>query len=119
MDVLHVAIDVVDIETERRFYEEVLGLHKTRDFEVDGQYNYCVGGESPAQIQFVEVEEKGDPAGINHLSVGVTGMDDVVAEATDEWDCELERGPMTVGDEAKIAFVTDPEGYAVELIEEL
>lgn len=119
MDVLHVAVDVTDVEAMGDFYEDVLGLHFTREFEVDGQYNYCVGGESPAELQFCEVEEKGTPAGINHISVGVEDVDAVVDEAVSNWDSTVESEPMTVGDEARIAFITDPEGYQVELIEQL
>lgn len=119
MDVLHVAVDVEDIETTSRFYEELLGLAHTRDFEIDGTINYCVGGEGPAEIQFVDVGAPVEPAGINHLSVAVDDVDAVVEEATAEWDSEVVRGPTTIEDQAKIAFVTDPDGYEVELIEEL
>jgi len=119
MDVLHVAVDVEDMETTTGFYEDLLGLHHTRDFEVDGSYNYCVGGEGPAQIQFCEVEEKAPPAGINHLSVAVDDVDAVVAEAAAEWDSTIESEPVTIGGEARLAFITDPEGYSVELIEQL
>ena len=119
MDVLHVAVDVVDVETTSGFYEEVLGLHFTREFEVDGNYNYCVGGEGPAEVQFCEVDEKEPPAGIDHISIAVDDVDAVVEKASSEWDSEVEREVTTVGDEARIAFITDPEGYTVELIEEL
>lgn len=119
MDVLHVAVDVEDIDAMSGFYEDVLGLEKTREFEVDGSYNYCVGGESPAELQFCEVEAKAPPAGINHISIAVEDVDAVIETATSEWGSEVEREPTTVGGEARIAFVSDPEGYSVELIEEL
>lgn len=119
MDVLHVAVDVVDVESTSAFYEDVLGLQFTREFEVDGNYNYCVGGEGPAEIQFCEVDEKEPPAGINHISIAAEDLDAVVEEAVSEWDSEVVREPTTVGDEARIAFITDPEGYTVELIQQL
>lgn len=119
MDVLHVALQVEDVESTSGFYEDVLGLHHTRDFEVGGNYNYCVGGEGPAEIQLIEVEEKEAPAGIDHVSVAVDDVNAVVEEATSAWDSEVVRGPTTIEDQAKIAFISDPEGYTVELIEEL
>ncbi|GGM59712.1 lactoylglutathione lyase [Halarchaeum rubridurum] len=118
MDVLHVAVDVTDIETTSGFYEDALGLDFTREFTVEGTYNYCVGGESAAEIQFCEVDAPVEPAGINHLSVGVSDLDATVETATEEWNAEIEQGPFAIDDETRAAFVTDPEGYSVELIEQ-
>ena len=120
MDVLHTAIEVVDLETTCGFYEDFLGLEHTRDFELDGVYNYYVSGSGPAEIQFRVVEEKPDPAGIDHLAVAVDDVDAVVEEAQREWESDVETEPTTLEDlGVRIAFITDPEGYTVELIEEL
>ncbi|GGN09208.1 VOC family protein [Halarchaeum nitratireducens] len=118
MDVLHVAVDVTDIETASGFYEDALGLRFTRAFTVEGTHNYCVGGEGPAEIQFREVDDPVVPAGINHLSVGVDDLDATVETAVSGWDATLEREPFDIDDETRAAFVTDPEGYTVELIEQ-
>ncbi|MGQ4556297.1 VOC family protein [Halobellus sp. GM3] len=117
MDVLHTAIDVSDIETTSAFYEGLLGLEKAREFEVDGQFNYVVGGEGPAEIQFCEVDSAVDPSGINHIAIGVDDLDAVVAAAVDEWESTIEMEPTLVEDGLRIAFVTDPEGYTLELME--
>ncbi|MFC6766966.1 VOC family protein [Natrinema soli] len=117
MDVLHTAINVSDIDETAAFYEDLLGLHRTREFEVDGVRNYCVGGGGTAEIQFREVAEPGDPAGIDHLSIATDDVDATVASAIEEWNSSVEMGPESVEDGVRLAFITDPEGYTVELIE--
>lgn len=118
MDVLHVALAVEDLEATRGFYEGLLGLQKTDEVERSGVRNYYVGGTGPAEIQFRVVDEKPAPAGFLHVAIQVDDVDGVVETAVAEWDSEVEMEPRDTGDR-RIAFVTDPEGYSVELIEEL
>lgn len=125
-DVLHTAITVSDLDAMRGFYEDTLGLAHSRDFEVDGTLNYFVGGED-AEIQFVHKPDSDpDPdsersgAGLDHLAVAVEDVDATVAAAREEWDSEVETEPTDMKDlGVRIAFVTDPEGYVVELIADL
>lgn len=119
MDVLHTAIEVGDLEAMTGFYEGLLGLERTREFETDGVHNYYVGGEGPAEIQFRVVDEAPQPAGIHHLAVATEDVDAVVEAAASEWDSDVLMEPTTIDRvDLRVAFVTDPEGYAVELIEE-
>lgn len=118
MDVLHPALDVADLDTTVAFYEDLLGLHRTREAELDGRQHYFLGGAGPAELQLVEADEPVEPAGINHLAVAAEDVDAVVEEAVDEWGSTVEMEPQTFND-ARLAFITDPEGYSVELIEEL
>jgi lactoylglutathione lyase len=125
-NVLHTAITVSDLDAMREFYEGTLGLPHSRDFEVDGTLNYFVGGED-AEIQFVhDPDADPDPASdrsgseLDHLAVGVADVDAVVAEAREEWDSDVLTEPTDMADlGVRIAFVTDPEGYVVELIADL
>lgn len=120
MDVLHTAIEVVDLEAMRGFYEGLLGLEHSRDFETDDVHNYFVAGTGPAELQFRVVEEKSHPAGIHHIAIAVDGVDAIVSQAVDEWESDVEMAPTTLEQvNSRIAFITDPEGYTVELIEEL
>lgn len=125
-DVLHTAITVSDLDAMRAFYEDTLGLPHSRDFEVDGTLNYFVGDED-AEIQFVHKPDADpDPdsdrsgEGLDHLAVAVEDVDATVAAAREEWDSEVETEPTDMEDlGVRIAFVTDPEGYVVELIADL
>jgi lactoylglutathione lyase len=122
-DVLHTAIRVTDLDAMSGFYEDALGLTDTRQFEMNGTTNYFVSGEGHAEIQFQydpEDDEPVEPSGIGHLAVGVEDLDATVEECVEEWDSEIETGPLTLEDMGVyVAFVTDPHGYVVELIEDL
>ncbi|MGM0605924.1 MAG: VOC family protein [Halobacteriota archaeon] len=121
MDVLHSAMWVDDIESMTDFYTNGLGLEYTRDFVGgDGATNYFLAGESDTEIQFkfVEGEEDSDPTGFDHVAIAVADVDETIETLTSEYESELVRGPKLLADkDVRIAFLTDPEGYVVELIE--
>lgn len=120
MDVRHTAIEVVDLDAMKAFYEGVLGLEHSRDFQTDDMHNYYVVGSGPAEIQFRVVDEKADPAGIHHIAVATDDVDAVVETAVQEWDSQVHMSPRTIDRVGqRIAFITDPEGYTLELIEDL
>ncbi|MFB6195913.1 MAG: VOC family protein [Haloplanus sp.] len=120
MDVLHTAIEVTDLDATRAFYEELLGLDYSREYERDGVRNYYVTGESPAELQFRVVDEAPDPAGIEHVAIAAEDVDATVQEAVDEYGATVERAPATLERvNRRLAAITDPDGYTVHLIEEL
>ncbi|GGM59919.1 lactoylglutathione lyase [Halarchaeum rubridurum] len=116
MRVHHVALDVADVETTSAFYEDVLGLDKTREFEIDGERSYCVGGGGGGELQFVEVDDPN--RGVNHVAVGVADLDATIDAAVAEWDATVVHHPKRLDGGDRVAVVTDPEGHRVELIEE-
>ncbi|WP_254525802.1 VOC family protein [Natrinema caseinilyticum] len=120
MDVLHAAVWVDDVESQLDFYRNVLGLEQTREFDLDGVTNTYVAGESDAEIQFKhdDTERNPEPEGIDHLAVAVDDIEGTVAEAVENYGSDVVEEPRTVEEKGiAIAFVTDPEGYVVELIE--
>lgn len=122
MDVLHTAIQVSDLEETTAFYEGELGLSHAWDFELDGTRNYyVVGDDGNAEIQFVhdpDDESPVDPDGIDHLAVSVDDVRATFDHLVEETDSEVVREPTYIeAAEATVAFVTDPDGYAVELVE--
>lgn len=120
MDVLHAAIWVDDVESQLEFYCDALGLEQTREFDVDGVTNTYVAGESDAEIQFKYdgTNRNPEPEGIDHLAVAVDDIEGTVEEAVENYGSDVIEEPRTVEEKGiAIAFVTDPEGYVVELIE--
>jgi lactoylglutathione lyase len=126
MRLLHTMLRVGDLERSLRFYGEVLGMSliSRKDYP-DGKFTLAfIGyGKNPEQAEIelthnwgVEQYEIGTAYG--HIAVGV---DDIYAV------CERiraaggkitrEPGPMKHGTTV-IAFVQDPDGYKIELIEE-
>ncbi|WP_251341589.1 VOC family protein [Haloplanus halophilus] len=120
MDVLHTALEVTDLDETRRFYEDLLGLERSREYEKDGVRNYYVTGSGPAELQFRVVDEVPSPAGIEHVAVAATDVDATVEEAAAEWGDVVEREPATLERvNRRLAVLTDPDGYSVHVIEEL
>lgn len=122
MDVLHSAIWVSDIDQTLSFYVDALGLEKTREFESgDGATNVYVAGESDIEIQFKHDSEKPapKPSGFDHTAITVDDTDAEVERLVEETGCTVRRGPLTSESaNARVAFIEDPDGYGVELIQE-
>lgn len=119
MEVLHAALNVSDMDATLDFYENLLGLERTREAELDGQRMVFVGRDDGAELQFLAVDESDEPAGIDHVAVATDDVEATIEEAESEWNSSVVIEPQTVGGEVRLAFITDPEGYRVELIEEL
>lgn len=123
MDVIHTALWVSDIERTREFYVDALGLTENWSFTGDdGVENVYIGGDN-AEFQF-----KYDPVGspdidsgtMAHVAVGVESTDETVERLVERVDPPIQRPPTTMDDLGlRVAFVEDPDGYVVELVEEL
>lgn len=124
MDVLHTAVWVSDLETMTEFYRDVFGLERSREFVgSDGVTNRFMSGESDAEIQFKYDESEAieaDPGTMDHLAVAVDDVDRTIEEIVEEWNGDVVEGPRTSDSSGvRIAFVTDPEGYTVEIIQQV
>ena len=124
---LHTMIRVGDLDRSVKFYTELLGMKELRRRDVpDGKYTLAFLGygqgnaEGQGEIELtynygVEKYEQGNAFG--HLAVGVP---DVAAacEAVRAGGGKVTReaGPVKFGTTI-IAFVEDPDGYKIELIQ--
>jgi len=125
MRVLHTMIRVGDLERSLRFYTEVLGMKllRRKDYP-DGKFTLAFigyGDESEhAVIELtynwgVDKYELGNAFG--HIAVGVTDIYKTCEEIKKRGGKVVrEAGPMKHGSTV-IAFVEDPDGYRIELIE--
>ena len=125
MKFLHTMLRVGDLQRSIDFYTQVLGMTLLRRTE-NPEYKYTLAfvgyGSNPAHAEIeltynwgVDHYELGSAFG--HLALGVT---DVVA-ACDKiraagGKITREPGPVK-GGSTVIAFVTDPDGYKIELIQ--
>ncbi len=124
MKYLHTMIRVVDLEKSIQFYTEVLGLSLHRRTEYpDGKFTLVFlgeGGDTEPSLELthnwgVESYERGNAYG--HMAFGVKDIYQS-CEAIAKAGGKVTRppGPMKHGTSV-IAFVEDPDGYKVELIE--
>lgn len=125
MRFLHTMLRVGDLEASKKFYTEALGMKVLREKEYpDGKFTLCfIGYGDESSNTVLELTYNwgrteytiGDAYG--HIAIGT---DDI--KATCErvrslgYKVTREPGPMKHGTTV-IAFVEDPTGYKVELIE--
>lgn len=125
MRILHTMLRVGDLERSIRFYTEVLGMQTLRrnDYPA-GKFTLAfVGYGEEAHHTVIELTYNW---GVEHYDLG-TAFGHIAIEVDDVYDaCEeirqrggnvvREAGPMK-GGTTVIAFVEDPDGYRIELIQ--
>ena len=125
MRMLHTMIRVGDLERSLRFYCDVLGMRLLRrtDYE-SGRFTLAfVGYGDESTNTVVELTHNWDTdrydlgSGFGHLALGVEGIY-ATCDALRAKGAKITRepGPMKHGG-SEIAFVEDPDGYKIELIE--
>lgn len=123
MDVIHTAVAVSDIEETLAFYTDGLDLEYAHEFELGGVRNVYVAGDDGMEIQFKYDPDRTDPvepAGIDHLAVEVESVPETFDDLVAATDCPVVEEPTVIEPaDARAAFVEDPDGYVVELVEYL
>ncbi|MGS2721848.1 lactoylglutathione lyase [Paraglaciecola aestuariivivens] len=125
MRLLHTMLRVGDLDRAIAFYTEVLGMKLLRKSE-NSEYQYTLafvgyGEESDHTVLELTYNwgktdyEHGNAFG--HIAIGVEDIYQVCDLITAKGgDLYRQPGPVK-GGQTVIAFVRDPDGYAIELIE--
>ncbi len=125
MRLLHTMIRVGDLERSLQFYCEMLGMKLLRRKDYPGgRFTLAfVGYGDEASDTVIELTHNWDTEsyelgdGFGHLAIGVADIyatcDRLLSQAV---PVVRKPGPMKHGDTV-IAFVEDPDGYRIELIE--
>ena len=128
MRYLHTMIRVGDLDRSLRFYRDGLGFQLLRrdDYEKD-RFSLVFlaapgdpAGESQPQLELTwnwdtKSYTRGD--GYGHIALEVDSIDDVRARLV-KHGFDLSWGPGTTpSGKTKMAFVDDPDGYEIELLE--
>lgn len=123
---MHTMIRVFDLEKSIAFYTGLLGMELLRrqDF-AEGRFTLAFVGYGPeASNTVVELTHNWDQpgpyeigTGFGHLALGVNDIYGV-CDALEKQGARIPRlpGPMKHGT-THIAFVEDPDGYKIELID--
>ena len=125
MRVLHTMLRVGDMQRSIDFYTNVMGMHLLRTTDRPEQkYSLAfVGYADEAQQAVIELTynygvtsyELG--TGFGHIAIGVDDIHGVCQRVKDSGgQVSREPGPVK-GGTTVIAFVQDPDGYKIELIE--
>lgn len=125
MRVLHTMIRVGDLERSLDFYSNVLGMKilRRKDYP-DGRFTLAfVGYGDESSNAVIELTHNWDTnaydigSGYGHIALGMENIY-TACEAMREKGGKITRepGPMKHGT-TEIAFVEDPDGYKIELIQ--
>jgi lactoylglutathione lyase len=122
---LHTMIRVGDLDRSVKFYTELLGMKELRRRDVpDGKYTLAfVGYGDESSNAVIELTYNYGVAtydlgtGFGHLAIGVPDIKAAVEKIRAAGGkVTREPGPVKFGTTV-IAFVEDPDGYKIELIE--
>jgi lactoylglutathione lyase len=125
MRLLHTMLRVGDLERSLSFYTEVLGMRllRRKDYP-SGRFTLAfVGYGDESDTTVLELTHNWDTAaydlgsGYGHIALGVEDIYAICADIRQKGGHVVrEPGPMKHGNTV-IAFVEDPDGYKVELIQ--
>lgn len=120
MHLIHVNLNVSDVEESIQFYTEELGFEETWGFEDGATVHRYVADENGVELQLSETEgrtefDHGDAW--DHVAFGVDDVDAAVADI-DHYGLEEEPGNQPAAG-ARTAFIRDPDGHTIELVEPL
>jgi lactoylglutathione lyase len=125
MRILHTMIRVGDLDRSVAFYTEVLGMRLLRRHDYpDGRFTLAFVGFGPESDEAaIELTHNWDTAsydlgsGFGHVAIEVEDAHAACAEIKRRGGVVTrEAGPMKHGTTV-IAFVQDPDGYKIELIQ--
>ena len=126
MRFLHTMLRVADLDQSLQFYTEVLGMRLLRKNDYpEGRFTLAfVGYGDESTHTVLELTHNWDTAhyelgtGYGHIALGVEDAAQACADIKARGgNVVREAGPMK-GGTTVIAFVEDPDGYKIELIEQ-
>ncbi len=124
--ILHTMLRVADLEHSINFYTQLMGMRvlRHRDYP-DGQFTLVFMGyddeESSTVLELThnwnkKIYEKGTAFG--HIALAVTDVYETCRQLSREGvTITREPGPMSFDKDEVIAFIEDPDGYKIELIQ--
>jgi lactoylglutathione lyase len=121
--IIEVGIMVRDSEKQLTFYRDVIGLPYLGDLVFPGAHMWRFDGGGGSVVKLLELDPTpeaanptGDATGFRYLSLYVANLDELVAEMVEGGGTivipvtEFQPG-------ARFAFVEDPEGNRLELLD--
>lgn len=125
MRFLHTMIRVKDIDTSLKFYTEVLDMTLDHKKRLDDCWLYFLNDkDNTCQIELTYNDETPDGGyeignGFGHFAFAVESMDEFTKKI-EKLGYEYLYEPFDLnGKGSTIAFVKDPDGYEIELIEKV
>lgn len=119
----HTMIRVKDIEKSLKFYTEIMGLKKIKEMALPKATLYFVSDERECCTIELTYNHEASEDGYNHGSyfghlAFETENIDKFTERLNSFGMEYTRPPFLIKEGGpKIAFLNDPDGFSIEIIE--
>ena len=122
MDLLHTCLNVADADRAVAFYVDQLGFEETWSFETeDGETtNRYVAADNGVELQLSETDGEDEfeqGTAWDHLAVAVEDVDEAFDDIDHHGVVQEPADNDPAG--ARTAFVEDPDGHVVELVQPL
>lgn len=123
MKLLHTMIRVKDIDKSLKFYQELFGLNLAKKIRLDDCTLYFLSdGHGEVQIELTyndKTPEQGYEigSGFGHFAFGVNSMDEFSKKLKNFGGKYMYEPFELSAAGSTIAFIKDPDGYEIELIE--
>lgn len=120
MEFIHTCLNVADADRSVEWYVEQLGFEESWGFELEDTRNRYVADPNGIELQLSETEgvtpsEEGDIW--DHIAVAVESVDGTFEAMDHHGVVQAPEDNTAAG--ARTAFVRDPDGHVVELVEPL
>ena len=123
MKLLHTSITVKDMDESIKFYTEIIGLELRNRREIPenkAEIAFLSDKQSDVQLELTHWKEKKDwnqGDELDHLAFGVPDMDEAMKFFKNR-KVEITKEPYSLrGSSTKIAFISDPNGIWLEIIQ--
>ena len=123
MKLLHTSITVKDMDESIKFYTEIIGLELRNRREIPenkAEIAFLSDNQSDVQLELTYWKEKKDwnqGDELDHLAFGVPDMDAAMKFFKNR-KVEITKEPYSLrGSSTKIAFISDPNGIWLEIIQ--
>ncbi len=123
---IHTCYRILDTQRSKDFYVGKMGMKLVGEMHFDTAANYFFAMEEDASEPMLELTHNHDQTepydlgnGYSHVAFTVDDIEETVSRL-EEQGVEVALAPKTLtveGHDYRIAFVIDPDGYRIELIE--
>ncbi|MCG7376148.1 VOC family protein [Paenibacillus sp. ACRSA] len=112
-----ITLRVSSLENSLEFYNGKLGLPIQRRFESRGRQIAMLGIENETKLELIEGSESilKPEAGIS-IGYEVNSLEDAI-EQLNALDIPIVRGPIQPNPHLRFIYITDPDGFEVQLAE--
>ena len=120
MNFTWVTFHIRDMDKSLSFYRDLLGLKIVREFGDENHKIVFLAGDNETQVELIcdkgaSIENPG--RGVS-VGFGVAGLEEKIAALKDKVSAPI-AGPISPNPHIKFYLVPDPDGYTIQLYENL